>query len=346
MKGRIAVNTRVLGHPLTGVQRYTHEILRHFPADIGLVGPAHWFSGPRGHAWEQLALPAKLGDRLLWSPSNTGPLAVKRQVVTCHDIASFDDSGSVRRSFASWYRFLLPRLYPRARAIIAISEFTRQRLVERLRVDPALVHVVPNGVGEAFRPQSEERQAAARAAYDLPERFVLSLGSLQPRKNLGRLLEAWRRLPAEARRDCPLVIAGAAGVEQVFKGLALVELPPDVHFLGRIPDDRLPALISAATVFVYPSYYEGFGLPPLEAMACGTPVITADRTSLPEVVGHAGLMVDPFDVDALAGAVESLIRDEDLGRRLASAGIDRAATFTWARTARMTWELLEKYAAS
>lgn len=340
----IAVNARVLAHELTGVQRYTGEILRHLP-QLDVIAPAQWVSGPRGHAWEQMALPAKLGRRLLWSPSNTGPLAVRRQVVTCHDISPFDDQTSVGRNFASWYRFLLPRLYPRVRAIIAISEFTRERIVTALRVDPGCVHVVPNGVGEAFRPQSPETCASVRAEFGLPDRFVLSLGSLQPRKNLGRLLEAWAALPAAVRAGHVLAVAGGAGAKQVFRSYALTDPPPDVRFLGRVPDAWLPALIAAATAFVYPSYYEGFGLPPLEAMACGTPVITADRTSLPEVVGDAGMMVDPFDVSAIAAAMEKLLEDQSLADALAHRGLQRAGTFTWESTARRTLEVLEAYAS-
>lgn len=345
-RGGIAVNTRILAHELTGVQRYTREVLRHLPQEVETVAPQQWASGPKGHAWEQLVLPTMLGGRVLWSPSNTGPLAVRRQVVTCHDISQLDDPGSLRRTFASWYQFLLPRLYPRAAAIIAISDFTRQRIIEVLRIDPAKIHVIPHGVGEAFSPRPPDECAAIREQFGLPERFVLTLGSLQPRKNLARLVEAWQRLPAGTRDGCALAIAGEAGAGQVFKTLALPELPPDIRLLGRVPDESLPALMSAATVFAHPSFYEGFGLPPLEAMACETPVIAGNRTSLPEVVGDAGILFDPFDVEAIAAALASLLDDEERARRLAVAGRTRASAFTWQRTAGEVLDVLNTTAVA
>src|SRR5690606_34367193 len=180
----------------------------------------------------------------------------------------------------------------------------------------------------------------------LPERFVLTLGSLQPRKNLARLVEAWQRLPAGTRDGCALAIAGEAGAGQVFKTLALPELPPDIRLLGRVPDEGLPALMSAATVFAHQSFYEGFGLPPLEAMACETPVIAGNRTSLPEVVGDAGILFDPFDVDAIAAAIASLLDDEERARRLAVAGRPRASAFTWQRTATEVLDVLNTTAVA
>jgi len=343
----IWINTRTLCGPTTGVQRYLEELLKRFPKEhIRLVRPRRCSQGLKGHVWEQGILPAYLrGERLLFSPSNTGPLSVRRQVVTVHDLATFDFPDGFNPAFLRWYRFLLPRLVRRVRRVIAVSNFTKNRLVDLFGVDPAKVAVVYNGVDIRFAPQPEPQIASALKALRFPSRkYILTVGSLVSRKNLNGLLEAWRRLLPSVPRDLWLVVAGDLGARRVFSSLALKELPERVFFAGRVADELLPAVYSGALAFAYVSFYEGFGLPPLEAMATGTPVVVSDRSAIPEVVGDAGILVDPSDADAIAQGLKRLLENENLRRSLAEKGIKRARGFTWDRTARQTWKVLSQAA--
>jgi len=340
---RVVVNTRVLGAELTGVQRYTSEIVGRIDADIERIEPTRYEQGVRGHVWEQVVLPARLKKNvLLWSPANTGPLAVREQVVTVHDVVPLDHPEWLNRRFAEWYRFLVPKLVVRARSIIAISEFTKQRLLETTNGDPEKIEVVYNGVDSRFYPQDEEKIGNVCDALGIPTRhYVLSLGSLEPRKNLARLMQAWSRVQAEIQEDVWLVVAGAIGKPLVFRDVRLEHVPTRVYFTGYVGDEYLPALYSGAIAFAYVSVYEGFGLPPLEAMACGTPPVTGDGTAFPEVVGDAGVMVDPFDVDAIAEGLRLVVEDSGLRDKLAIAGRRRADKMTWDICAQRTFAVLE-----
>lgn len=336
----VAANVRVLDFPLTGVQRYTTELLARLAADVEPIKPTRPLEGIRGHLWEQAILPARLDGRLLWSPSNTGPLAVTRQVVTIHDAAPLDHPEWLNRRFAAWYRWLLPRLTRRVRRIIVPSEFTKSRLLDLTAVLPERVVVIPNGVDARFRPSPPDEIEATRAALGIPTpRYVLSLASLEPRKNLDALLRAWALLRDRTPDDLWLVVAGAPGKRLVFPDVPIGALPPRVHLTGRIDDRHLPALYSGALLFAYPSLYEGFGLPPLEAMACGAPVISSIRTSLPEVLGDAALLVEP-NPEAIAAAIERAVDNVPLRATLRVAGLARAAPFTWDRTTEQTAQIL------
>jgi glycosyltransferase involved in cell wall biosynthesis len=337
----IYVNTRALSAALTGVQRYALEITTRLGGRVRRVAPQANARGIRGHLWEQALLPLAIGRSVLWSPANTGPLAVRRQVLTIHDLTPMDHPEWMGPAFARWYRWLWPRLIPRVHHVIADSASTKERIVHWFDVPEERVAVVHSGVDDRFRPCSEEAILAARSALGLTERrYVLSLSSLEPRKNLHRLLRAWERALPHLPDDVWLVIAGATGAQEVFGEYTLGDLPRRVRLTGRVGDAHLPALYAGALVFAYPSVYEGFGLPPLEAMASGTPVLTGNRTSLPEVVGDAGLMVDPYDVDALADGLRTLLTDDALRERLRERGVERAKDFTWARAAEQVWSLL------
>ncbi len=346
MNRRILVNARSLASPLTGVQRYTREVLSRLPAEaLQLISPSRPLHGLPGHLWEQAVLPLRLGPRLLWSPSNTGPLAVRRQVVTIHDVSSLEHPEWFSSPFAKWYRFLLPRLARRAQTIIAVSEFTRDRIVALCHVDEHRVVAIHNAVDSRFvRRPAAEAESVCRELQIPSGRYILALGSLEPRKNLPRLLQAWDGVRPRLPADLWLVLSGAKGKPLVFGDVSLEHLPPNVFLSGYVPDEHLPALYSGALAFVFPSLYEGFGLPPLEAMACGTPVIASNTTSLPEVVGDAALTVDPLDSHAIAEAIRRLVADADLRASLAKRGLARARLFSWEKAAAQTWAVLQQAA--
>ena len=221
--------------------------------------------------------------------------------------------------------------------ILALSEYTRRELLDLYRMPDKKVAVVYPGVDEQFQPldRAVARELVARE-YGVGLPFVLTVGVIQPRKNLDRLLEGFAMLKGILQADHKLVVVGKYGWKQAglahrIRELGLIE---DVIFTGYVSQEALPALYSAADVFVYPSVYEGFGLPPLEAMACGAPVIAGNRSSLPEVVGEAGVMVDPYDPDAFARAMADVLSSESLRAEMSARGLEQAKKFSWDGTAR------------
>ena len=236
-----------------------------------------------------------------------------------------------------------------ADAIIAISEHTKSDLINYLNAPEDLITVTHLAAGPEYH---EVRDPAAlafvRARYSLPENYVLFVGSLEPRKNIKTLLKAYSVVPARLRKDFPLVIAGAKGwlnsdIPSLVEGLGMKE---SVRFTGYIDGHDISAVYSGASVFAYPSLYEGFGLPILEAMSCGAPVITSNTSSMPEVAGDAARLVDPLDTEELADALETVLDNENLRVEMKKKGLVRAASFSWDRCARETLEVYGKVAAS
>lgn len=325
----ILVNTRNITAPLTGVQRYTVEMLRELADEVAPAGPWLNLRGKLGHLWEQTVLPSKVYGRLLWSPGNTGPLAVRNQVVTVHDLAMFDQAQCYRDGFGHWYRWLMPRLVRRVRAVIVNSRFTRDRLLALTDIEPGRVHVVHLGVCSHFRPN-------AGRAPNLPfRRYILCLGSLEPRKNLPRLLHAWQAIAPSLDPELGLVLAGGEGSRLIYPEQAL-PLPPRTCAIGRVPESELPGLLSNATAFAYPSLYEGFGLPPLEAMASGVPVLSSHAGALAETLGDAALLIDPHDVGAIAAGIRMIAMDQSLRQTLRHRGFEQSKRFQWRACAQAT----------
>lgn len=338
----VIVNGRVLDNPLTGQPRYVRELTGRLTDRVQVVKPARRLNGIMGHMWEQSVLPLRCRGALLWSPSSTGPLAVSDQVVTIHDVAPLDHPEWFAPWFARWYGFLLPRLAKKSAHLVTISEFCKERIRHHTGVDAGKISVVPNGIDEHFRRRSPKVVGHAKRLLGIAaERYVLSLGSLEPRKNLRELLGAWEALLPQIDPSVSLVVAGTVGAGRVFADPGIDRWPDRVIRTGAVPDDLLPALYSGADVFVYPSLYEGFGLPPLEAAACGTPVVTGNGTALPEVLGDAALLVDPTDRGALTDAIRWLLNDGVARDRLSILGLRRAGMFTWDRTSEAIWSLLQ-----
>ncbi|MEO8663630.1 MAG: glycosyltransferase family 1 protein [Bryobacteraceae bacterium] len=340
----VTVNARFHVHKKTGMQRYAHEIASRLAPGIREIRPDRALKGPVGHLWEQCYLPSAVGRSLLWSPNNTGPVAVRHQVCTIHDIIPIDHPEWFNRSFSAWYKWLLPRLTRSVQHIIAISEFTRSRVIEAFGVKPENVSVVLNGIGPEFTPREEDEVERVRGILGIPAQpYLLYVGSLEPRKNLARLLRAWDAIQ-EKNPDIQLVLTGLKGGAGVFSNVQFDRIPPRVFFTGYVADEDLPALYSGALAFIYPSLYEGFGLPPAEAMACGTPVVTSVGTSLHEVTGDAAILVDPMSVESIASAITRVIDDETLRREMRVKGLARVQRFTWDGAAAQTWKILAREA--
>jgi glycosyltransferase involved in cell wall biosynthesis len=332
------VNLRTLSSGITGVQRYLLSLLPHMPAELGSVKPSGSLQGIKGHLWEQFYLPTQLNRQLLWSPGNTGPLSVKRQVLTLHDAAALDHPEWFERKFALWYNALLPRLARKVRAIITVSDFSRDRIIDRTRVETERVHVVPNGVEPRFRVTDPQAVQWVRIKFELESPYILFVGSLEPRKNLRILLEAWFLGNFDG---ATLAVVGASS--QLFAKMQLGSIPGGVRLLGRVEEEALPALYSGAAGFVYPSIYEGFGLPPLEAMACGTPVAVSDIPAHREVCGTSAIYFDPFNPEELSHQLGTLLRLEGSSRRACvQEGLHHASLYSWKSAARSTWLILQR----
>ena len=331
---------------------YTHEPRFSSRQGLQVRRPAWSTAGPMGRiAWEQLVAPLDLrrdGIDLLHAMAFVAPvLGPCPTVVTVLDL-SFLFYPDAFKAFKRIYLRLMTRFsVRRAQRVIAISESTRQDVVTHLGVPADRVQTVPCGVDARFEPLDQEQVQAFRRQKKLPERFILFLGTIQPRKNLTALVDAFDRLlraKAPGTSDLHLVVAGAKGwfYEQVFAHVEALALSDRVHFVGYVPEDDKVLWYNAAQCFCYPSLYEGFGLPPLEAMACGIPVVTSNVSSLPEVVGDAGITVSPSDIDALSQALGQLAGHPGRARDLAQQGQARAKQFSWEDAACQTAQVYRR----
>jgi glycosyltransferase involved in cell wall biosynthesis len=268
-------------------------------------------------------------------------------VVSIHDLSFEHLPQTFKRRSRMQLRLTVRRSARNAAQVIALSEHTRTDLINTYKLRPEKVNVVPLAAPAAFAPVRDDNELQrVRQTYGIDGDYILSVGSIQPRKNLSRLIKAYSVLRREhtAGKLPQLVLVGKNAwlFEETFRSLKDLEVGRSVILTGYVPESDLPALYSGALCFVYPSYFEGFGLPPLEAMKCGAPVIVGNKTSLPEVVGDAALLIDPFDVNAIAGAIQKMISDSDLRAELRVKGLRRAAYFNWKETARQTLAVYEK----
>lgn len=278
------------------------------------------------------------------------PMAPCPVVVSIHDLSFEHLPETFKRRSRAQLRFTVRRSARSAAHILALSEFAREDIIATYGVNPDKVSVVPLAAPAHFGPVSDEKELQrVRQTYGIEGDYILTVGSIQPRKNLRRLLEAYsvlRGTRPEVKLPKLLLVGKCAWLyDETLRAIEQLEVSNLVILTGYVPEADLPALYSGARCFVYPSYFEGFGLPPLEAMQCGTPVIVGNRTSLPEVVGDAAVLVDPFSVEAIAAAIEKVIRDSDLCRTLRVKGLERARLFEWRETARQTLAVYEKAAS-
>ena len=262
------------------------------------------------------------------------PLRAICTVLTVHDLI-FRHLPAHHKPLNRWYLNLTMPLYcRRATHIIAISECTRCDLVAAYGVPAEKVTVIPEAADPRFRPQPPQAVAAVRTHYDLPDRYLLFVGTIEPRKNLTRLLSAFETVHAERLTD-GLVIVGRRGwlYGDFFARLEQSPARDAVHFTGYVPDEDLPAICAAAQALVLPSLYEGFGLPVLEAMACGTPVVASRTSSIPEVGGEAALYCDPTNTEAMTETIRRVLHDPALREKMRTQGLTQAARFSWEQTA-------------
>jgi glycosyltransferase involved in cell wall biosynthesis len=276
------------------------------------------------------------GSHLYHSTGHLLPrLRTMRTVFTLHDVIPFLFPEHHLWQNKIFFEIMLPRFLRQADAIIAVSRNTKRDALRVLNLPPEKIHVIPEGVDARFAPVTDPQQlAAVRQRYNLPQRFVLTVGTLEPRKNHTMLLHAFGALLA-AEPDVVLAIAGKHGwlYRDFLTALENSGLEPHVRLLDRVPDADLPALLSAASVFAFPSLYEGFGLPPLEAMACGAPVLCSTAASLPEVVGEGGWLLNPLTPAEWTRAMQRLLSEPDARQTLIERAHKQAAGFSWRKTA-------------
>lgn len=300
--------------------------------------------------WEQLILPLKAkmrGVDIMHYPDHTAPLMRKfyPTVITVHDLAPLSFPRTFAKARRTYKALSIRRSVGMADRVIAVSEATKRDCMRLLNLPEDKLRVVYNGVSPEFRPIEDKRRLEeVRVRLGLPEKMALYVGTLEPRKNVTGLIRAFGSLKSTKGLKHVLVITGMKGwlYGEIFKTVEKLGLYGCVKFTGYVDKEDLPCLYNLADVFVYPSFYEGFGLPALEAMACGCPVITSNTSSLPEVVGGAGILTDPRDREALAGAIYRSITNEGLRQRMRAEGLKRAKRFSWERCARETLKVYEE----
>jgi glycosyltransferase involved in cell wall biosynthesis len=328
----------VLSFPwLDDVAEFHHEgsVIATLPT-LARVGLLYSLNLPGNHALDLL------GRRIdIFHSSNQirNPPRNALLTTTIHDMTAWSHpemhtSGTI----AADQRFA-EHIILKARGIITPSESTRRDAIERLRLNPDRVRAINHGISEAyFAPPLPE---LARVRYQLKKPYILFVSTIEPRKNLSRLLDAYRGLSNSLRGEYDLVVAGPAGWESGATMARLRASGPSVRYLGYVPETLLPSLTGGATVFAYPSLYEGFGFPVAQAMAAGVPVVTSNLSSLPEIAGEAAVFVDPLSTIELRDALDRLLLSESLRGRLVSLGSEQAARYRWDRAARETWQFFE-----
>ncbi len=364
---RIGVDISAIQSTKSGVDWYTHRVVEEMMDLLGSDEQLYLFSsretGFEDHAasrsnvsvvrsnlvyqepWRQFVLPMLLRqhriDVCFFTNFVLSIAATCPMVLTIHDLSFrlFPKTHSLRNVI--WARSLVPISTRRSRHIIAVSNNTKLDLVRLMSVPSQKISVVHEGAPEEFNPDPHPEDEEAMSHYGIIKPYILFVGTLEPRKNLNFLIKSFDQV-AKQRPDVHLVLAGRRGwmAQAIFDELERLDLLGRVHITGYVRERFLPALYRQAAAFVYPSLYEGFGLPPLEAMASGTPVIVSRSSSLPEVVGDGGLYVNPLDTNELARAMDSIFSDPDLAADLRRKGLERAAGFSWKKAAEQTLEIL------
>ena len=298
--------------------------------------------------WEQTCLPSILKEHainLYHNPCFSLPIAKEKLklVTTIHDVVFREKPELVEEKLCAYLDRWTQVACKIADAIITVSEYSKRQLIRYYDVSPNKIEVIYNGIDAKFKKASPMQCSIVCQRYRLPEKFLLYLGSIEPKKNIERLLEAMQIIK-EKHRDYPLVIAGGKGSKQydIENAIQKLKLKDSVLLIGYVDESDVVPLLSQANIFIYPSLYEGFGFPPLEAMACGTPTIVSNATSLPEIVGSSALVFDAEDSQSLASAIERLLSDNQEYMALVWKGKSQAEKFRWEECARRTLDVYSK----
>lgn len=349
----ICVNARFLTQKITGVQRFARELSR----QLKLIRPEIEFISPQniihrnsfselktafigrhqGYWWEQFDLPGhlkKYHQPLLINLANTAPLKYQNKIITIHDLGIFHNPGWYSKRFYYFYRFLIPRIVRNSRKIITVSEFSRQELIKYLDIQSEKIAVINCGLPKAFE---------SITPVDKPNKFgeyILAVSSRDPRKNLESTILAFESLK---QKDLKLVIAGASHKSFASSRIGYLSAKnPNIILTGFVTDEELKNLYMKARLFVFTSFYEGFGLPPLEAMACGCPCVISKAASLPEVCEDGVQYCDPYDIEDIADKIRKMLVDENLRQELIIKGQKRAKLFTWENSARKLLAIIDE----
>ncbi len=321
------------------------EVVRHWPSNLRAIEAS---VGPLGRRWFLFGLPRYIRRRplALFHGTNYEVPLIKScpTVLTIHDLSLLLHPETHKIERVRRARRRLPRMARAATLIVTPTESVRREVCTHLAIESKRVVAVPEAARRVFRPQCAEDAEGVRRRLGIADDFLLFVGTIEPRKNLLTLIRAFRGALSEANEHLQLVIAGQTGwlADEIFAEVRKTSPSKSVILTGYLPDDDLCALYSSCRAFVYPSLYEGFGLPPLEAMACGAPVIASRIESIAEVVGDAALLVAPTETGELTRSIVTLLRDENLRRRMMESGLRRAAEFSWERTARLMREVYDE----
>lgn len=349
------VNGRYLTQKATGVHRYAFEIcnkLHEMGVDFHVavpkeIHPDYKFSFKvvkcgsfNTHLWEQISLPRYLksiGSPLLISFTGCGPLNYSNQIMTIHDVSHERYPEWFSKNYYRFYHYMMPRIGKKAHAVLTVSEFSKKEIVDTLGINAEKIHVVHSNVPFHNKPSKEEILSFSRNPE--AERYILAVSSMDPRKNFVRLVEAFDKIKDKSVK---LYIIGMS-----FKAFNTPDLQKligeNVHLPGYIPDEKLQTMYQNALLSVYPSLYEGFGLPPLESMTYGCPVINSDIPALREVSQDAALYVDPYNVDDITQKIEQLLVDEPLRTELQKKGLEQIKKYSWDKSAKQVYELAQLF---
>jgi len=351
---KIIVNARFLTQPVTGVQRFAIEIclrLQGLIPGITFVSPKNilqkevaqklgvvTFGRFSSHLWEQLELPGYLKKNnkpLLVNLCNTAPLFYSKSIVCIHDIAFKVNPKWFSPAFVALYKFLIPQIAQRSLKVITVSQFSRKAIAVYTGINPDKIEVVYNGLTQVFFSETT-------SSFNLPdENFILTVSSVDPRKNLISLVKAFKKAQLP---NYKLIIVGSES--KVFADVGLKEEIkdcPSIIFTGYLPDNDLATLYKKASIFVYPSLYEGFGIPPLEAMASGVATIVSDVAALPEICGDASLYVNSVDIAEITAKMQLLVENDNLRQDLIKKGYKQIVKFNWDESAKQVAFLLKQH---
>jgi glycosyltransferase involved in cell wall biosynthesis len=347
---QIIVNSRFLTQKISGVQRFAIEIsceLKKLYGDnVSFISPkgivqkevaaelgVETFGKYSGYFWEQFELPSYLkskGSPLLLNLGNTAPVFYANNIVTLHDVTFERFPGQMPLKFRIMYQFLIPKIVKRARQLVTVSEFSRQEIADVYSLNKESISIVHNAVSGEFSYKPVEKK----------ERYILAVASISYQKNIPALIKAFNLLAAE---DVSLYLVGNANKNFTDKQLlSEIERNNDIVFLGRVDDSKLVELYSNAECFVFPSLYEGFGIPPLEAQACQCPVVVSNAASLPEVCLDSVVYCDPLNISDIGEKINSVLVNDDLKASLKLKGVENIKRFNWQKSAQQMKEIIDK----